>query len=195
MTDHRLQCACGKLRGRVVLPTPSGRASCYCKDCQAFARWLVHDGVLNSAGGTDIVATLPSHVKIEQGLEQLACMSLSPNGLLRWYAGCCRTPIGNTPRDRKLHYVGLVHNCLAEPIEPSFGPSRWRINTTSATKPVESTPIGAFLAILRVMPSMFAARFGDRFRGNPFFDVQSGTPVRAPQVPSHDEASRLRVGT
>jgi hypothetical protein len=39
-------------------------------------------------------------------------MSLGPKGLLRWYADSCRTPIGNTPRNPKLSYVGLVHGCL-----------------------------------------------------------------------------------
>jgi hypothetical protein len=119
---HRLRSQCGAIRGYVALPAKTVRAICYCRDCQAFARYLARAGdVLDEHGGTDIVATAPSHVRFEQGLDALACMSLSATGILGWYASCCRTPFGNTPSDRKTHYVGLVHNCLAEqPLNASF---------------------------------------------------------------------------
>ncbi len=63
-------------------------------------------------GGTDVVATLPRHVRFTQGIEALACMSLSETGMLRWYARCCNTAIGNTPRNFKVSHVGLIHICL-----------------------------------------------------------------------------------
>jgi hypothetical protein len=44
-------------------------------------------------------------------------MSLSDKGMLRWYASCCNTPIGNTSRDFKVSHVGLLHNCLQESIK------------------------------------------------------------------------------
>jgi len=68
-------------------------------------------------------------------------MSLSEKGLLRWYTACCRTAIGNTPRNPKLSYVGLVHSCLAgSPIEldAAFGPAKAAINTASANGTVNS---------------------------------------------------------
>ncbi|HZN86206.1 MAG TPA: DUF6151 family protein [Burkholderiales bacterium] len=193
--NHPLRCRCGNLRGQVVLPATTARAVCYCKDCRAFAHFLQRpDDILDAQGGTDIVATPPSHVRFEHGADALACMSLSPRGLLRWYAGCCKTPVGNTPRDRRTHYVGLVAACLAaQPLEPSFGPARVRLNTGSARGPVESTRAGTLLAVMKIMAFMLPARFSARQRDNPFFDAASGEPVKRPDVLSRDEAARLKA--
>ena len=135
--NHPLQCQCGTLKGYVSPPDMANRAVCYCKDCQAFAHFLERpdDAVLNELGGTEIVATLPRHVHFTQGLEALVCMSLSDHGLLRWYTSCCNTPIGNTPRDFKTSYVGLLHSCLtkrAPSLQDSFGPVRMVLQTKSA---------------------------------------------------------------
>jgi len=101
-----LRCACGRLEGHVAATHRAGRAICYCRDCQAFARFLGSpEATLDVLGGTDIITTAPRFVQFTAGTEQLQCMSLGPRGLLRWYAGCCRTPIGNTPRNPKLSYV------------------------------------------------------------------------------------------
>ena len=192
--NHRLQCQCGRIRGNLLLPTTAIRAICYCKDCQAFARYLGRAAdVLDEHGGTDILATLPSHVRFEQGLDALACMSLSETGILRWYASCCRTPLGNTPRDRKTHYVGLVHSCLAsEPLDASFGPARLHFNAKSARGNVRDTRLSTVLAILKLMSWIVPARLTRRYRENPFFDATSGDPIRQPQVLSKAEVSALK---
>ena len=99
-----LRCRCGKLRGQVDTRRVAARAVCYCKDCQAYGRFLATP-VLDPLGGTEVAATLPAAVRFDEGLEHLACMSLGPKGLYRWYADCCRTPIGNTPRDPRTSYL------------------------------------------------------------------------------------------
>jgi hypothetical protein len=192
--NHPLRCRCGNVRGHVVLPAATARAVCYCKDCRAFAHSLQRpEDILDPQGGTDIVATAPSHVRFEHGADALACMSLSPNGLLRWYAACCRTPIGNTPRDRRTHYVGLIGACLAaQPLEPSFGPARARLNTASARGPVEPTRLRTVLALLKLIAFLLPARFTGRHRDNPFFDAASGEPVKRPEVPTREEVARLK---
>jgi hypothetical protein len=78
-------------------------------------------------------------VHSEQGLGRLRCVSLSPRGLYRRYAGCCRTPIGNTPRDPRVSHVGLVHDCLAATaatLDATVGPARTRVDPGSALRPV-----------------------------------------------------------
>ncbi len=42
MVDIPLRCLCGRMRGvaRAVSPSAGFRFVCYCKDCQAFARFL-----------------------------------------------------------------------------------------------------------------------------------------------------------
>jgi hypothetical protein len=193
--SHPLRCRCGAVRGHVSLSAATSRAVCYCKDCQAFAHFLGRaDDVLDEAGGTDIVAAAPSQVRFEQGLDALACMSLSERGLLRWYASCCSTPIGNTPRDPKVHYVGLVHSCLsAQSMDESFGSARVRINTQSARRRVTATPVAMFGAVLKLMRFVLPARIGGRYRDNPFFNAQ-GEAIRAPRVLDSAERSRLKAG-
>ena len=159
------------------------RAVCYCKDCQAFARFLKRaDTVLDEHGGTAIVATIPKLVHFTQGLEALACMSLSHRGLLRWYASCCNTPIGNTARDVKTPYVGLIESCLqssSPSLQESFGPVRIVLNTKSAgTREVDAL-VSNLLALLGVMISVIGARLSGAYKPNPFFATEMGTPVRA----------------
>jgi hypothetical protein len=71
------------------------RFVCYCRDCQAFARFLERADVLDPAGGTDIFQMPPARVKLVAGTDAMRCLRLS-NKVLRWYADCCRTPIANT---------------------------------------------------------------------------------------------------
>jgi len=195
--NHALQCGCGTLKGRVAHAEAATRGVCYCKDCQAFARFLGHaDEILDESGGTDVVATLASNVTITEGANALACMSLTENGLLRWYASCCNTPIGNTTRNFKLPYVGLVHNCLEKSgpsLDAAFGPVRMRVNTQSATRGrPSSTPFATLAAVLRLMASIGRARLDGSYRRTPFFDPQRGTPVVASSVISRAERDRLR---
>lgn len=192
--NHPLQCKCGALRGHVTLSAATLRVICYCKDCQAFAYWLgTAPATLDEAGGTDVIATLPSHVKFEQGLDVLACVSFSDKGLLRWYASCCRTPIGNTPRGRTRHFVGLTHSCLASrPLESSFGPLRVRVNTSSASAPVAATPLRAAFSLVKLLAFVLPARLTGRYRINPFFDATSGETIRRPHSPSVTECADLQ---
>ena len=193
---HPLRCRCGTVRGYVGYgANTANRGVCYCKDCQAFARFLGDTGdILDDMGGTDVVATLPRYVTFTTGREALACMSLTPSGLLRWYASCCNTPIGNTPRNFKFSYVGLVHTCLEDPsnsLERSFGPVRMRVNTKSAKGKPQATPISTLGAILRFMKMLIGARVGGSYRNTPFFDVASGAPIVAPKVLSGAERDRV----
>jgi hypothetical protein len=193
---HPLQCRCGTLKGYVSPPDMANRAVCYCKDCQAFAHFLDRpdDAVLNDLGGTEIVATLPKHVHFTQGLDSLVCMSLSEQGLLRWYARCCNTPIGNTPRDFKISYVGLIHSCLAKrapSLQDSFGPVRMVLQTKSARGQVKSTPVSNFVTLLRIMKSVIATRISGSYKSNPFFVEDSGTPIKEPRVLTKAERARV----
>lgn len=99
----KLACRCGQVEGRIDPRRTHARTSCYCRDCRAFARWLGGVELLDAGGGTDILAMAPDGLRITRGFEKMACMSLGTRGLLRWYASCCRTPLGNVPRDPKVY--------------------------------------------------------------------------------------------
>ena len=194
--DVSLRCRCGQLTGHLASPHRAARAICYCRDCQGFARFLGQpEAILNGFGGTDIVATCPRFVHFSNGQAQLRCMSLSPNGLLRWYAGCCRTPIGNTPRDPKVSYVGLVSTCLgASPgeLDAEFGPAKVAINTASASGPVASTPLASFAGVIKIIGNVLGSRLSGKYRDNPFFRPGSAESIAVPQVLALAERRSLR---
>jgi hypothetical protein len=194
--DFPVRCRCGQLEGQLTFTERAARAVCYCRDCQAFARFLGNpERILNELAGTDIVATSPRFLRIVRGKEQLRCMSLSEKGLLRWYTACCRTPIGNTPRDPKLSYVGLVHSCLAgSPIEldAAFGPNKVAINTASANGTVNSTPWSTFRAVLKIMRNVGGSRLSGKYRDNLFFMPGTAETVVTPLVLTATERHVLR---
>jgi hypothetical protein len=121
-------------------------------------------------------------VHFDAGVEALACISLSPKGLLRWYAECCRTPIGNTPRDFKVPYVGLVHSCLgnAHVLDAAFGSARMHLNNASATSDIPSTSLANVLGLMRLMTKVAPARLSGRYKVNPFFNPATQEPIRRP---------------
>jgi len=191
----RVRCHCGKLQGELDTGAVAARATCYCRDCRAFARFLGNEvEILDGAGGTEVAAALPSGLRFTGGVEHLACMSLSPKGLYRWYAACCRTPIGNTPRDPKMSYVGVVRACLdATPAEldAALGASKINANTGSAYRKVEKKPLATALVLVKIGSKLMAARLGGGYKDNPFFEAGGATPVRAPHVISKEERARL----
>jgi hypothetical protein len=196
--NHPLQCQCGTLRGDVSHTESVCRGVCYCKDCQAYAHFLGKaDEILDEMGGSDVVATLPQHVTFKQGIEALACMSLSDKGMLRWYASCCNTPIGNTARDFKVSHVGLLHNCLQDPstsLDKAFGPVRMRVGMKSAKGSPEAMAASTTVSILRFMARLIRARLDGSYKKTAFFDPETGTPRVSPKVLTPDERARL-LGT
>jgi hypothetical protein len=196
--SHPLQCRCGVVQGTVGRPEVANRMVCYCRDCQAFAHFLGRAAdILDEAGGSDVVQTPPANVVFTAGVESLACMRLTERGLLRWYASCCNTPIGNTPPDFRMSFVGLVSTCLRSPtrsIDDSFGPVRARAYTKHAKKPVHSSVGGMLSAIVSAITMITRARISGDYKRTPFFDVAAGTPVVTPKVLSPREHEQLYAG-
>lgn len=183
---HPFGCRCGTLKGTIRGPGKAIRGVCYCKDCQAYANFLGKaEEILDAAGGTEIVTVLQGCVTFTHGMEKLACMSLSENGALRWYSNCCGTPIGNTVRDFRVSFVGMVHSCLGE--EPgslarSFGPVRMKVNTKSAKNRVQSMPLSTLTSAFRFAASIARARIDGSYKHSPFFDPHQGRPVVPPKI-------------
>ena len=171
-----LRCRCGHVQGVVGTGDTSVRATCYCKDCRAFAEWLGAPGLLDAAGGVDVVAMAPSQVRITAGQDQVACMSLSERGIHRWYAACCRTPLGNMGRNPAIHYVGMSTACMAgaAAVDAAFGVAgRCVINTGSATAPVKKTPLAFAWGGLRIVAGLLRGKLRG-LRQSPFHDVSKG---------------------
>jgi len=63
--QHALQCRCGTIKGWVGDTQSANRVVCYCRDCQAFARFLGQGSeTLDAQGGSDVIQTLPKNVSL-----------------------------------------------------------------------------------------------------------------------------------
>jgi hypothetical protein len=194
-SGHPIRCRCGKLQGEISHPERGVRGVCYCRDCQAFAHFLGDpQEILDSLGGTEVIAIPPRWVSITAGSEELVCMSLTEHGTLRWYADCCRTPIGNTPRDVKFSHLGLFPACLGSTstLDSAFGPVRMRVNRQSAKGRAPAAPVPTFvMALVRYGGLLAWSRISGKYRQNPFFDATTGLPLVPPRVLSKAEHEKL----
>ncbi len=117
--DLELECRCGQVHGwvRDVASDTVNRAICYCDDCQAFAHYLGRADLLDPHGGSDLTGLATSTVQFDRGTENIEAMRLSPRGPLRYYASCCKTPLGNTGT-RFPFAVGLVYEAIRDARDP-----------------------------------------------------------------------------
>jgi hypothetical protein len=188
-----LRCRCGAVSGEVseVSPATCNHAVCYCRDCRAFAHFLDVD-ILDGYGGTDIVQFAPSRIRITAGHEHMRSMRLTPKGLLRWYAECCRTPIGNM-LSIKVPFVGLPRVCLPDVRDDLVGPAP---GVQGHLAP-GGTPPGAHARaplgyIARAFALMFRWWVGGHGRPSAYFH-DDGTPRVVPEVLAPEERERLRT--
>lgn len=168
---------------------------CYCRDCQAFARFLGRAAdILDAQDGTAVIQTFPGNVTFTEGQAALACMRLSERGLLRWYTTCCNTPVGNTLANYRVSFVSLVHSCLDTPgesLNDAFGPVRLRVNTKSARGTVKSSPLDTILVLTGFVARLAAARVTGSYKHTPFFSGRTGTPIVTPKVLSRSEREKV----
>jgi hypothetical protein len=192
---HPISCQCGKVRGELQISRAANRGVCYCGDCRTYAQLLGKTAeVLDSLGGTDVIATLPENIRFTTGQEYLACLSLSPRGALRWYAGCCNTAIANTSRDYKIPYASVVHSCLEHAgvdLDAAFGPVRMRVNTQTVRGRVATMPVSTLIAVAKLLSWLIAARFNGAYRRTPFFAADA-VPSVAVRVITPAERNRAR---
>ncbi|MET0389087.1 MAG: DUF6151 family protein [Polyangiales bacterium] len=198
-TDIPLRCACGKLQGLAidVAPHTGTRLLCYCGDCQAFARFLGQRGILDEHGGSDIFQLTPAQVRLTRGVEQLRAMRLSDKGLLRWYADCCRTPVGNTLTQPRVPFVGMLHSFMdhaqhGRSRDSVLGPL---VAKTQAHRAIGTPPPDAFQGvpariILRNLRLALRASLLGKHRPTPFFDEHGRLRVE-PRVLSRTERTQL----
>jgi hypothetical protein len=198
-TEMALRCRCGKVRGVAhVGPATGNRVVCYCDDCQAFARFVGAQGVLDPAGGTDVFQMAPADLRVTEGLEELRCVRLSDKGMFRWYAGCCKTPIGNTVGPR-FPFIGVIHAFMdhagdGRSRDEVLGPVRGYLYLREA---VGSLPPHARESSMRVIARVLRLALGWWLRGkgkpSVFFDPRTGRPRAEPQVLRADERGALKA--
>jgi hypothetical protein len=199
-TDVLLRCQCGRVRGvaRNVSPATGFRFVCYCRDCQAFARFLDRPDVLDAAGGTDIFQMPPGRLRITAGVEAMQCVAISKK-VLRWYAACCRTPIANTAAVSRFPIAAIIHPFMDHEAgrrtrDDALGPPLCRIFDRSATAPLpaNAAPPPSLRVFGRRASMMLRWWLGGLARPTPFFDERTGAPRATPRVLAPSE--RTPVG-
>jgi hypothetical protein len=188
-----LRCRCGEVRGKVTDASPRNvnHAICYCDDCQAYLHHLERADLLDAHGGTHIVQVAPSALTFDRGLDRVVGVRLSPKGLYRWYASCCKTPVGNT-HGLAIPFVGIVAQAFERP-DDVFGKPAGGVMSKFAigAPPEEMTKLN-----LRLIAHAFRLFLGWRLGGktwpHPFYDRTSRAPSRPLTVLSRAERDALR---
>ncbi len=166
-----------------------------CDDCQAYARFLGTEGMLDAHCGTEIFQLPGSNVLLLEGQDQVACVRLSSRGIHRWYAACCRTPIANTLGPR-VPFAGVIHCVIGEPIgggskDAALGPV---LERTQGRFAPGGTPEGsrrtASAGFLLRMFGKVLLWYLRGMSGPPFFD-SAGQPMAPPRVLTPDERQAL----
>jgi hypothetical protein len=199
LLDLPLCCQCGRVRGVAsdVAPSTGFRLVCYCKDCQAFARFLQRPDVLDAAGGTDIFQMPPGRVSLTAGADAVRSLRFS-NQVFRWYAECCGTPIANTASTPRFPVLGLIHSFIGDEADgrsrdEALGPPLCRIYERSAIAPLPPNALAP--ATLGIFALRGAKVLGWWWRGlgrpNPFFHEQTDAPPSEPRGLTPSERAAL----
>lgn len=193
------RCTCGAVKGIAsgLIPGLASHLVCLCDDCQSFAAYLGRDDLLDAAGGTDVFQSTPSQLSISSGHEQLACVRLGPNGMLRWYASCCMTPLGNCLPQTQAAYVGVpviaLHASLG--LEKVLGPVKYRVNARYARPGVAEVghQKAPFAVIFKTLLFLLKGWLRRQYQPSPFVSSQ-GIPLVAPTTLSLEQRKKLAPG-
>ncbi len=182
-------------------PSAGNRVVCYCDDCQAFAHYLGRaKEVLDASGGSDIFQTVPAKLQITEGAENLRCLRLSGKGMVRWFTGCCKTPVANGMPWQRAPFAGVLSAFMdraedGTSPETAIGPVRIRCMAQFATGPV---PPGSFnriptSKILGLLGAMARWTVMGLHNPSPFFNAKTGKLVAEPYVLMTLEREALRA--
>jgi hypothetical protein len=171
------------------------RAVCFCDDCQAYLHHLGRSDLLDAHGGTDIVQVAPAMITFDRGWERIVGLRLKPKGLYRWYASCCKTPLGNT-LGPAVPFVGIVAQAFEGPDtrpDDVFGQPLGKMMGKYA---VGGAPEGSTKVDWRLIARAFRNVLGWRLRGktwpHPFFDRATRAPIRPITTLTRAERDALR---
>jgi hypothetical protein len=197
-----LKCKCGTLQGIADVPAShkGGRFVCLCDDCQAYAHYLGRaQDVLDANGGTDIFPIAPANIKITQGIENLKGCRLSDKGMYRWYAGCCKTPIGNTLASTKTPYVGVCSVIMNYPADnrlrdSELGPVSFRLHGRFGIGPLfpgtlQKASLPVVWSMIRFMTGSILKR---QHSPSPFVNPSTGQLRAEPYILTSAEREALR---
>ncbi|MEO1042100.1 MAG: DUF6151 family protein [Pseudomonadota bacterium] len=195
--DIDFSCSCGSLTFKVeaVSPKTGTHVHCYCSDCQAFATVLGRgDQVLDERGGTEIFQFVPSRLTVTSGAEHLAVLRFGEKGLMRWYASCCDTPIGNTSASPSIPIMGIVdptNRALEKDMAVSaMGESVGAFCPNEGWGPVDAPQVKVLKMIRRAVVRAIGPFLAGRLSRHALFD-ENKNPVAKPRIISEPEIAAV----
>lgn len=200
-TAISLKCQCGSFKGvATVSRSFSRRIVCLCDDCQAYAHFLGKaKSVLDANGGTDVCPVTPAHIKVTHRAENLRCLRLSPRGMYRWYAGCCKTPIANSLPSYRVPFAGVVHTIMDhagdhQTREEALGPIFARVQGKFGIAPLPPGTLqkASLSVILSTLKFLLSAVVKREYKPSPFFDTVTGKPRVEPYILTLAERESMR---
>ncbi|WP_164660289.1 DUF6151 family protein [Tropicibacter sp. Alg240-R139] len=180
-------CGCGALKGHVTAEglRAGTHVVCYCADCRAGELYFQqHDP---APGPVDIFQLSPDTVIIDDGFENLAAIRLSPNGMFRWYAACCDTPLCTTMKSAKTPFAGMNAKRFDDPSRLGPVVSKGFVPAADGSRKHET----AYRAAWPLIKRMAVARLSGRWKQTPFFDANTGAPTVEPRVITKSERTAL----
>jgi hypothetical protein len=197
--DVELGCSCGAVQGvaRGISPLGVHRAVCYCDDCQAFMHYLGHAEWLDDHGGSDVVQLPPSMIQFERGMERIVSIRLTEKGLHRWFADCCKTPLGNTMTPA-IPFIGIpvvafkgVTGALQR--DEAFGKPRAVVMGKFAIGEVpDAAPGFPFVAQVRALSYVLRWKLAGKSWPHPYYDRGTGAPKYPVKILTTSEREALR---
>ena len=189
--DLSLSCHCGEVQGQVagVSPRTVMRATCYCADCRAFLKHTGAVGCANDQGGAELVITLPGRIRFDAGESNLRVLRLSKKGPLRWYAGCCGTPMGNIVPRHVIRFASVPLSVFDEVERGALGPLRGSLNAKYApdgTSPPADFGLRRFQ--WRVLTHHWAAALGLAPSGTPYLNADKSTIAPVEKLTDEERA-------
>ncbi len=187
-----IKCHCKSFAATVELQSAPTRLVCYCEDCQSYARYLDQAGrVLDDNGGTDSIQISPAWFHITRGQNQLAIIRLSPSGIYRWYAQCCNTPIGNTPANPAMPYLGLQSATIKKSdIDRKLGPVKFGVGAGNQHPINAPWPVSkgfGFRGLFGTLKNIGRWRMNGDHKRSELIDADTSEPLCTPYVLSLEE--------
>jgi hypothetical protein len=125
---------------------------------------------------------------------------LSDKGILRFYASCCRSPIGNMLARRRSPFLGLVQPFMdpgpGRALEDVIGPVILYARSEAATAPLPANrpKPNMILGFAHVFKVIGASVLFGKHTPTPFFDANDKLVV-TPEILTHERHEALRAGT
>jgi hypothetical protein len=194
-SDLPFACECGAVSGTLTIDAEGDHVICHCTDCQNLVHYLGHARVLDAQGGTALYQTRCARMRLASGRDRLACVHLTDQPTLRWYAGCCRMPLFNSYANGKLPFITVqLAACDAAARNRLLGPPSGHLFLQDATGDASGLRKMRMTTLMR----RFAVRAikdivsGDRRRAA-LFDPKTLAPIAVPHRLTAEERQTLNT--